>query len=41
MQYIDWYRPTLGKLGVGQWGKVATERENLEEACREALARHF
>jgi len=46
VQSVDWYRPTLGELGLAsedpdaqaRQRKIATEREAAEAACRAALA---
>lgn len=47
VQSVDWYRPTLGELGVAMGEhanagqrreEIAMEREELERACREVLA---
>jgi phosphohistidine swiveling domain-containing protein len=46
VQSVDWYRPTLGELGlagedpdaVARQRETAAEREAAEEACRSALA---
>jgi rifampicin phosphotransferase len=46
VQSVDWYRPTLGELGLAgedpearaRSGEIAAEREAAEGACRAALA---
>jgi phosphohistidine swiveling domain-containing protein len=46
VQSVDWYRPTLGELGLagedpdarGRQRQIAAEREAAEEACRAVLA---
>jgi rifampicin phosphotransferase len=46
VQSVDWYRPTLGELGIAgeqldgraRWREVLAEREAAEEACRTILA---